>query len=209
MATAFYLFTTCRSAVRKKIDFFAVFVQSFVTRIITNVACVRRRNRRKKLRFGNNNTANNPLLKFAQKPLKSSAFCAIFCQEPIPLRSQTSTERRCRHFDAFSKSLLQITANLETTIRQGGVIGLWASPIANRRALKAQGPQAMRHTGLGKLGGLINTAVHATKRSPGKSKLPLSPLGAKRKGPLNFIYLLTMCIASKLLMCDVIAGQHN
>lgn len=64
--------------------------------------------------------------------------------------------------------LFQITAHVETTLRQGGVIGLWASPIANKRVPKPPGPPVMRHTGLGKLGGLINTAVHATKRSPSK-----------------------------------------
>lgn len=64
--------------------------------------------------------------------------------------------------------IFQITAHIETTLRQGGVIGLWASPIANKRVPKPPGPPLMRHTGLGKLGGLINTAVHATKRSPGK-----------------------------------------
>lgn len=55
-----------------------------------------------------------------------------------------------------------------TTIRHAGVIGLWASPVAGRRALAKPGSPGMRHTGFGKLGGLINTAVQATKKTPGK-----------------------------------------
>ena len=63
---------------------------------------------------------------------------------------------------------LQDSFNLGTTIRHAGVIGLWASPVNGKKAGGKPGPPAMRHTGLGKLGGLINTAVHATKRAPGE-----------------------------------------
>lgn len=71
-------------------------------------------------------------------------------------------------FRSIALIILQTTVNLETTIRHAGVIGLWASPVGSRRTGAKPGPPVMRHTGFGKLGGLINTAVHATKRTPGK-----------------------------------------
>ncbi|EFA10094.1 hypothetical protein TcasGA2_TC012272 [Tribolium castaneum] len=75
-----------------------------------------------------------------------------------------------RNFPDTSETIAHLNIdnsfNLRTTIRHAGVIGLWASPLNGKKAGGKPGPPAMRHTGLGKLGGLINTAVHATKRAP-------------------------------------------
>lgn len=60
----------------------------------------------------------------------------------------------------------QFVRNLGTTIRHAAVIGLWASPPPGRRALTKPSSPAVRHTGFSKLGGLINNAVHSTKKSP-------------------------------------------
>lgn len=74
------------------------------------------------------------------------------------------------HYDIninFSFFFITSRVKIVGTIKHGGVIGLWAAPAIGRKLGAKAGPPVMRHTGLGKLGGLINTAVSATKRSPG------------------------------------------
>ncbi|GJQ86863.1 putative serine threonine-protein phosphatase 2A 55 kDa regulatory subunit B [Trypoxylus dichotomus] len=64
-----------------------------------------------------------------------------------------------------------LRSNTVGTIKHGSVIGLWASPVIARKLGAKTGPPVMRHTSLGKLGGLINTAVGGTKRSPGNGDI--------------------------------------
>lgn len=71
-------------------------------------------------------------------------------------------------FHSTPTSFLLSRSNTVGTIKHGSVIGLWAAPVIARKLGAKAGPPVMRHTSLGKLGGLINTAVGGTKRSPGK-----------------------------------------
>lgn len=74
-------------------------------------------------------------------------------------------------YSSFFNFCFQTTAKIETTtIRHAGVVGLWASPVNSRRTGAKPLTPVMRHTGFGKLGGLINNAVHATKRTQGETQ---------------------------------------
>lgn len=60
--------------------------------------------------------------------------------------------------------------DISSTIRHAGVIGLWASPVTGKKPGGKLGPPVMRQSGFGKLGGFLNTAVAATKKTtPGET----------------------------------------